>query len=127
MCQTPFYQTSNQLEDHFLNIEQTRTCSSIGDRTRTSYHWLRTSNFEAHRAFTRFTKLLIELTRKSFFRTSNELERVHLLIIELEHPILASNDLTLNFEHSSTHHQILIKDCSCQDMHKISVKTNPIK
>ena len=47
----------------------------------------RTSNFERNRALTIFTKLLIELTRTSFFRTSNELERVHLMVIELEHPI----------------------------------------
>ena len=44
-------------------------------------------NFEPNRAFSRLPKLLFELTRTSLFRTSNELERVHLLIIELEHPI----------------------------------------
>ena len=44
-------------------------------------------NFEPNRAFTRFTKLLIKLTRTSFFRTSNELEPVHLFVIELEHLI----------------------------------------
>ena len=47
------------------------------------------TNIEPIRAFTKFTKLLIELTRTSFFRTSNKLERVHLLEIELEHPIFA--------------------------------------
>ena len=46
-------------------------------------------------AFTRFTKLLIELTQTSFFCTSNELEHLHLLVF------LALNDRTSNFEHSS--------------------------
>ena len=40
MGPTPFYRTSNELEHHFWNIEQTRTCSSIGDRTGTPYFWL---------------------------------------------------------------------------------------
>ena len=31
------------LEHHFSNIEQTRTCSSIGDRTRLPKFWLRTN------------------------------------------------------------------------------------
>ena len=35
----------------------------------------------------------IELTR-----TSNQLEQVHLLVIELEHPILGFNDRTSNIE-----------------------------
>ena len=35
MGQTPFYLTSNELEHHFLNIERTRTCASIGDQTLT--------------------------------------------------------------------------------------------
>ena len=38
-------------------------------------------------AFNIFTKLLIEQTQTSFFRTPNELERVHILVIELEYPI----------------------------------------
>ena len=41
MGQTPFYRTSNELKHHFSNIERTRTCSSIGDRTLTPYFWLR--------------------------------------------------------------------------------------
>ena len=45
------------------------------------------TNIEPNRAFTRFTKLLIELTRTLFFLTLYELERVHLLVIELDHPI----------------------------------------
>ena len=48
-----------------LNIERTRTRSSIGDRTRTPYFWLQM--IEHNRAFTRFTKLLIKLTQTSFF------------------------------------------------------------
>ena len=33
---TRFYWTSNKLEHHFLNVERIRTCSSIGDQTRTN-------------------------------------------------------------------------------------------
>ena len=71
----------------FSNIQRTWTCSFI-------FWWLNwntlffalnnwTSNFKPNRAFTRFTKLLIELTRTSFFRTSIKLESVHILVIEL--------------------------------------------
>ena len=67
------------------NIDRTRTCPFVDDRTRTPYFWLRT--IEPNTVFTTFTKLLIELTRTSFFRTSNELERVHLMVIDLDHPI----------------------------------------
>ena len=35
MSRTPFFQTSNKLKHHFLNIKRTRTCSFIDDRTRT--------------------------------------------------------------------------------------------
>ena len=62
MGRSPFYRTSNELEHHFSNIERTRTCSSIGDRTQIPYFWLQMSNFEPNRAFTRFTKLFIEPT-----------------------------------------------------------------
>ena len=66
-------------------------CSSIGDLTQTPTLFLasydRTSNFKPNRAFTRFSKLLIEQNRTSVFQTLNELEHVHLLVIELEHPI----------------------------------------
>ena len=41
MDRTPFYRTSNEFEHHFLNIKRSRTCSSIDDRTRTSYFGLR--------------------------------------------------------------------------------------
>ena len=50
---------------------------------------------EVKRAFTRFTKLLIELTRTSFLQTSNELEHVHLLVIKLEHPIFGFERLNI--------------------------------
>ena len=53
-----------------------------------------TSNIELTKVFTRFTKLLIQLTRTSIFQTSNRFERVHLLVIELEHP-------TFGFERSN--------------------------
>ena len=33
MGRTPFHQTLDQLEYHFLNIERTLMCSSIGDQT----------------------------------------------------------------------------------------------
>ena len=91
------------------NIEQTRT-SCFKHRTNLNvfiYWWSNsntlflasndwTSNFEPNRAFTRFTKLHIELTRTSFFRTSKELEHVHLLVIELEHPIFGMEHRTSN-------------------------------
>ena len=41
MGQTPFYQTSNELEHQFF--EQSRMCSSIGDQTQTPYLWLQTN------------------------------------------------------------------------------------
>ena len=47
----------------------------------------RTSNFKPNIAFTTWTKSLIELTWTSFFRTSNKLKRVHLMVIERKHPI----------------------------------------
>ena len=42
MRRTPFYRISIELEHHFSNIERTRTCSFVDDRTRTPYFWLRT-------------------------------------------------------------------------------------
>ena len=42
MGRTPIYRTSIELEHHFSNIERTRTCSFVGNRTRTPYFWLRT-------------------------------------------------------------------------------------
>ena len=65
---TPSYRTSNKLQHHFSNIERTRKYSSIDDQTRTPEFWLQTNGH----------------------RTSNLKglrERVHLVVIELEHPI----------------------------------------
>ena len=78
MDQKPFYQTSSKLKHHFLNIKRTQTCSSIGDQTQTPYFWLRTNELRT---------LNVILTRTSIFSTSNELKHVHLVVIELEHPI----------------------------------------
>ena len=50
------------------------------------------SDIERNRALIRFTELLNDLTQTLFFRTSNE--RVHLLAIELKHPIF-------DFEHQN--------------------------
>ena len=41
------------------------------------------TNIEPNKAFTRFTKLFIQLTRTSFFQTSNEFQHVHLLVVKL--------------------------------------------
>ena len=37
---TPIYGTSNQLENHYLNILRIWTCSSMGNWTQTFYFWL---------------------------------------------------------------------------------------
>ena len=39
---------------------------------------IETMDIEPNMAFTRFTKLLIDLTQTSFFQTSNELKHVYL-------------------------------------------------
>ena len=45
-------------------------------------------NIEPNRAFTRFTELLIAWTDSNIvLQMSNERERVHLLLIQLKHPI----------------------------------------
>ena len=65
MGRTPFYRTSIELEHHFSNIERTRTCSFVDDRTRTPYFWLRTIEHRTSnivRPITNFKLLL-----KSFF------------------------------------------------------------
>ena len=48
MGQTPFYRTSNELEHHFSNIERTRTCSFIVDRTRIPEFWLQIRGGTSH-------------------------------------------------------------------------------
>ena len=105
--------TSDGSNTILSNIDQTRTSNKLErvhllviELEHPIFGFERT-NIEPNRAFTKFTKLLIELTRTSFFRTLNELERVHLLEIELEHPILAFE--RSNFEHSSTQHYLLQK------------------
>ena len=45
-----------------------------------------------------------ELTQTLFFWTSNELERVHLLVIELKQLFFGLKDGKSNFQHCSTHH-----------------------
>ena len=68
MGRTPFYRTLNELEHHFSNIERTRTCSSIGDRTRTPYFWLRTVEYR--------TSNLIGLSLDLINYSSNWLEHL---------------------------------------------------
>ena len=85
MEKTPFYQTSNELEFHFSNIEQLK-CFLLLVMEHLIFA-IKQTNIEPNRAFTRFPKLLIELTRTSIFRTSNKLEHVYLLAIKLKHPI----------------------------------------
>ena len=97
------------------NIERTRT-SFFKHRTNSTVfiYWYsnsntrflasndRTSNFEPNRAFTRFTKSLIQLTRTSLFRTN-----LNMFIYWYSNSntlFLASNNRTSNFEHCSTHH-----------------------
>ena len=113
--QTPFMEISDESNTILSYIERTRT-SFFEHRTNSNmfiYWWSnsntlilasndRTSNFKPNSAFTRFTKLLFGLIRTSLFRTSNELERVHLLVIELKRPIIGFE--RSNIEHCLTHH-----------------------
>ena len=43
--------------------------------------------------------------RTPFYQTSNTLKRVHLLVIELRHPIFSLEWLNIKLQHSSTHYQ----------------------
>ena len=74
MGRTPFYRTSNEPEHHLSTIEQTptRVHLLVIELVHPIFGFHRT-NIESNRAFTGFTKLLFELTRTSFFRTSNKL------------------------------------------------------
>ena len=94
MGRTPFHQTLNELEHHFSNIERTPTCSYISNALFLASNE-QTSNMELSKAFTRFIKLLIELTQTSYFKTCNKLEHVHLLAIELIHPIFSLEQLNI--------------------------------
>ena len=94
LTRTSFFRTSNELKVVcLLVIEFEHPILASNDRT---------SNLKPNRAFTRFTKLLTELTQASFFRTSNELKLVHLLAIKLKHPTFSFE--RSNFKHCSTHH-----------------------
>ena len=82
MCQTPFYRTSNELKHHFSNIERTRTCSSIGDQTRTPYLWPRKIEHQTSK------RPLLDLLNYSsnrlenhFFQISNDRRDSNLFIL----------------------------------------------
>ena len=98
---------SDELNTILSNIERTRT-SFFEHRTNSNVfiYWRLNSNtsilasneqISNLKGLTWFTKSSIEQTGPLVFRTSNGLKRVHLLVIELEHPLFG-------FEHSSTHH-----------------------
>ena len=103
MCRTPFYRTSNKLKHQFSNNSNMFIYWWSNSNTIILASNDRTSNLKPNRAFTRFTKLLTELTQTSFYRTSNEHKLVHLLAIKLRHPIFGCE--RSNFEHNSTHHK----------------------
>ena len=96
MGRTPFYRTSNKLEHHFQTLNKLKCVHLLGIELKHPIFGFERTNIEPNKAFTKFTKLLIELTRTSFFQISNELERVHLLEIELKHPIFAFEHRTSN-------------------------------
>ena len=94
MGPTPFYRTSMELEHPFSSI-LFRTSNKLEhvhllmiELEHLNFGFERTNiEHRTQKAFTNFTKLFIEQTRTSFFRTLNGLERVHLLLIKREHPI----------------------------------------
>ena len=79
------------------------------DRTWTHYFWLQTIEHRTSNLIGPSLDLLNSLTKRLehqmnwnlIFRTLNELERVHLLVIELKHPIFG-------FKHSSTHYYMIL-------------------
>ena len=91
--------TSNQLKHHLSNIERTRTCSFNGDRTRTLYFWIRMNKHRTSNLIgLQYIYLIFHQTDSNvIFRTSNKLEHVHLLVIELEHPILGFGRSNVEF------------------------------
>ena len=91
MGRTPFYRTS--FFEHRTNSNVFIYSSNSNTLFFASND--RTSNIEPNMPFTSFAKLLFELTRTSLFRISNELECVHLLVIELEHPIFGFERLNI--------------------------------
>ena len=73
----PFYWTSNKLERYCLNIKwMCYGFKQTNIELEFSLLWWVEHNFIEHR-----------MNSNMIFRTWNELERVHLLVIELEHPI----------------------------------------
>ena len=91
-----------RIQTLFLNVQQTRTCSSIDNQTWTLYFWLWPIEYQTLNPagpITRFNKLLIEQTPTSILRTLKEFERVYLLVIEVRtqtYYFLAANERTLN-------------------------------
>ena len=82
--QTPFYRTSNELEDHFSNMEHVHVLMI----EHLNFGFEQTDiKLQTEKFFNRFSKSFLEQTPISFFRTSIELEHVHLLVMEFEHPI----------------------------------------
>ena len=61
-----------------------------------------TSNIQSNRAITRFFKLLWSEFEHWFFKTSNGVEHVHLLISALKLPLFDFEQSKSNFEHSLT-------------------------
>ena len=67
MGRTPIYQTLNKLKHHFLNIDELQRVHLLVIELEHPIFGFERTNNEPNRAFTRFTKLLIKLTRTSFF------------------------------------------------------------
>ena len=71
--------TSNKLEGVHLLTFELKHLNFGFERTDIEHR--------TQKALTKFMKSFIEQTQTSLFRTLNGLERVHVLLIELEHPI----------------------------------------
>ena len=93
--------TSNKFEHHFwtLNILNVFIYWQANSNALFLVLNEQALNIKPNRAITRFARLLIVQTWTSFFWTSNELKCVHLLVIDLKHPIFG-------FEQSSIVHTI---------------------
>ena len=70
MCQTPFYQTSNEPRHCISNIERTRKCSSSGNRTRTPYFWFRTIE---HRT----SNIVRPITKNHYLTFKSNVMKIH--------------------------------------------------
>ena len=91
---TPIYQTLNiifwtSFFEHRMNLNM------LIELEHPILCFEQASNIQPYRAFTRFAKFLIGPNRTSFFQSSNKLERVHILVIELEHPIFGFERLNI--------------------------------